>query len=305
MRQKLALKTVGEFGLVEELKKKFPPSTGVIRSIGDDTAVIRAGKDQCTLLTTDMMVEGVHFRKDDFFQDVGYKAMAVNISDIAAMGGVPKWAVVSLGVSSEKPLEDIRKLYRGIEKCAKAFGVQVVGGDTVKSSRTVINVTLTGEGKRKEIVCRDGAKEGDCIFVTGRLGGSLKSKRHLRFVPRVDEARFLVKKFKPTAMIDISDGLIADLTHILNASGVGAELAADYIPINKGVSLKKALYDGEDFELLFTVPANAAKRLEKLGSSRWKFYEIGRIVKRKQGLCLVDGNGRRRPVVVKGYSHFS
>lgn len=304
MKNKRTLKTVGEFGLIGELRKKFLPAAGVIKSIGDDTAVVEKDRNTYLLFTTDMIVEGVHFKKEDAFTDIGYKALAVNVSDIAAMGGLPKWAVISLGISPEKTLEDIRQLYRGIEKCARGFGVCVVGGDTVRSSRTIVNVTLTGETGRKEVVFRDGAKIGDGVFVTGPLGGSLKSKRHLRFTPRVEEARFLVTKFKPTAMIDISDGLAADLGHIMRESGVGAELAVDDIPVHRGASLKQALYDGEDFELLFTLPQKTAERLRKLRPAKWKFYEIGRIVEKKRGLCLIDGKGRLRPLAVKGYTHF-
>jgi len=303
MRHK-QLKDIGEFGLIAELKKKFPFSSDVVRSIGDDTAVLKKDRNTYSLFTTDMMVEGVHFKSDDFPRDVGYKAMAVNVSDIAAMGGVPKWAVISLGISPKRSLEDVRELYRGIRKCAVLFGVQVVGGDTVKSSKIVISVSLIGEVKKKEVVFRDGARPGDRIFVTGSLGGSLKSQKHLRFVPRVEEGRLLATKFKPTAMIDISDGLVADLGHILQESGVGADIFKDDIPANKDVSFKQALYDGEDFELLFTLPEKKTKGLGMSKSVQHQFYEIGRIVDQRQGLSLIDGKGKRQPLVVKGYTHF-
>ncbi len=193
-------------------------------------------------------------------------------------------------------------MYAGMRRLARAFGVSLVGGDTVSSQKIVINVALLGKVERAKLVCRDGAKVGDVLFVSGPLGGSLKSGRHLTFTPRVKEARFLVEKFKPSSMMDISDGLAGDLGHILRASGVGAVLDKGKIPVNRGATLEQALTEGEDFELLFTLAKPAARKLR----SRFprKFFAIGEIVPRKDGLRIRDPNGKAVPLQIKAFAHF-
>ena len=157
--------------------------------------------------------------------------------------------------------------------------VSIVGGDTIKLDKIIINVALLGEVEKKYLVTRDGAKPGDWIFVSGALGGSLKSGKHLTFVPRLAQARFLVQNFKPNAMMDISDGLAGDLNHILKTSKVGAKLWEHQIPRNVGCTLQQAFSDGEDFELLFTLaPAKARKILDwQQKHKKWFFYPIGQI----------------------------
>jgi thiamine-monophosphate kinase len=159
-----------------------------------------------------------------------------------------------------------------------------------------------GEVEKSRLVCRDGARAGDVIFVSGPLGGSLKSGRHLTFTPRIKEARFLVEYFKPTAMMDISDGLAGDLGHILEASRVGAVLRKAAIPVNRGATLGQALTDGEDFELLFTLAKPVARKL--LARFPKKFFAIGEIVLRKFGLRIVDDDGKSRPLNVRSFAHF-
>ena len=178
-----------------------------------------------------------------------------------------------------------------------------MGGDTVASKGVVINVALLGEARRQDIVYRKGAKLGDGVFVTGPLGGSLASGRHLTFIPRVSEAQFLVRKCKPHAMIDISDGLVADLGHILEESRVGAVLEEKALPLNKGATLANALYDGEDFELLFTLPPATGKKQLAVISGR-RFYKIGTVVSQKAGLTMIDRQEQRRPLPRRGYTHF-
>jgi len=178
---------------------------------------------------------------------------------------------------------------------AKRFGVSIVGGDTVRSDQVVINVALLGEVEKKHLVTRSGARPGDWIFVTGTLGRSLATGKHLNFTPRLKEARFLVRNFKPSAMIDISDGLAGDLNHILKASRVGAHLWDNAVPLTRGATLAQALTDGEDFELLFTLKGSQAMRLLKWQNKRrsWFFYPIGEITA-----------DTREQIHARSYTHF-
>jgi len=297
---------LGEFQLIDRLKRFQGASPRVLKAIGDDAAVLALDKKRYQLFTTDMLIAGLHFSRGISLAAVGYKAMAVNVSDIAAMGGRPAFAVVSIGVPLKLPAAEIEKLYYGLKMCADAFGVGIVGGDTVRSDKLIINVALLGEVERDRLVLRSGANPGDRVFVTGPLGGSLKSGRHLWFVPRVKEARFLVEHFKPTAMIDASDGLAGDLGHILKESGAGAVIDEAKVPLNRGVTLAGALKDGEDFELVFTLPSLKAKKLiqyTKVNRS-FRFFEIGEIVASPRKLFIRDVHGRKKEIEPKGFEHF-
>ncbi|MBF0570513.1 MAG: thiamine-phosphate kinase [Candidatus Omnitrophica bacterium] len=275
----MKISALGEFGLIDALKQYAPVSKAVIKGIGDDAAVLSFSKSKYLLLTTDMIAQDTHFTRRMPPQGIGHKALACNISDIAAMGGVPSFAVVSIGIPKNLSVRFIKDVYKGIELVAQAFNVSIVGGDTIKTDKIVINVALLGEVEKEYLVTRDGAKAGDWIFVTGPLGGSLASGRHLSFSPRLAQARFLVEKFKPSAMMDISDGLSGDLNHILKASKVGARLDDASIPRHKGISLFHALNDGEDFELLFTISPMKARSLMDWQSRKksFYFYPIGTI----------------------------
>jgi len=299
----LKLKDIGEFGLIDIIRKSVRPSKGVVVGIGDDAAVLESTGKDLVLLTTDMLESGVHFTKKTRPQEVGHKALGASISDIAAMGGLPTYAVVSLGAPASLPVSYVKNLLKGIDKLAKPFGIVLVGGDMIRSQKIVINVGLLGRVKKKDLIKRDGAKKGDLIFLTGRLGGSYKSGKHLTFVPRVKESQFLVKKFKPTSMIDISDGLVSDLKHICQESRVGAVLYEDRIPRTKGSGINQALYDGEDFELLFTLSKTKARRLRRT-RSKFKFYEIGEITSKKRYLQLVGERGRHLDLKEKGFDHY-
>ncbi|VAX35611.1 Thiamine-monophosphate kinase [hydrothermal vent metagenome] len=284
-KSKKNLSDYGEFGLIDLIKKYVTLSPSIIQGIGDDTAVLPLNKSKYLLFTTDMLIEGVHFTHQCPTSGVGHKALACSISDIAAMGGIPTSAVISLGVPKDLSLSYVRQLYRGVQKIARPFDVSIVGGDTVKSDKIIINVALMGEVAKKDVVYRSGAKVGDHIFVTGPLGRSLITGQHLKFIPRVKESQFLVKHLKPTSMIDISDGLVSDLGHILKASDVGAVIDKVSVPRRKKASLQEALCDGEDFELLFTLSSKNSKRCE--------FYKIGEVVK-----------GKGSNLLSKGYQHF-
>jgi thiamine-monophosphate kinase len=299
------LSHLGEFGLIETLKKFQNLLPRVVKGIGDDAAVLKVKGGRYMLFTTDMLVQDVHFSMRMSARAVGHKALACNLSDIAAMGGEPVFAVVSLGVPGNISARYVKDLYAGMWAVARAYGVSIVGGDTVRSEKVVVNVALLGEVEKRKLIRRQGARPGDWIFVSGRLGGSLKSGRHLRFTPRVKEARFLVEKFKPSAMMDLSDGLAGDLKHILKASCVGALIEEKLIPCHRGVSVDRAFTDGEDFELLFTIPsARARKLLEYEGPEKFQFCPIGVVRPRREGFCIVRAGGKLEAVEAKGYRHF-
>lgn len=294
------LSDLGEFGLIKRFKRNSFVCNGVIKGIGDDTAVVHLSKNKYQLLTTDMLVENVHFTNKMSARSIGHKALAVNLSDIAAMGGTPKYALISIGVPASLSFRFLDQVYQGINQTAKKYGVSLVGGDTNRSGKIIINVTLIGEVKRQGLTTRSGAKVGDQIFVTGRLGHSYKSGWHLRFQPRICEAQYLVEHFKPTSMIDISDGFVCDLGHILRTNHVSAVINESRIPKRKGANLKSALYDGEDFELLFTLSLNNAKRL--INDKVLKVYPVGEIVKGKPVVYLNEKN--KSAILNGGYKHF-
>ena len=276
------VRDIGEFGLIRELSQNIPHA-------GDDCAVLPGG----LLLTCDPVVEGIHFLPATPARRVGWKAMARNLSDIAAMGGLPRWAVVSIGLRPATPVRWVRELYAGLHAAARRFDCEIVGGDTthVKHEQFVV-VTLLGQCNRP--VLRTGSKIGDSVFVTGKLGGS-RAGKHLTFVPRIKEARWLTAHFDIHAMIDLSDGLASDVQHLLRP-GIRFDLDAAEIPFRG--SLRAALTEGEDFELLFTIDPRAVTALR----TKWKFpvklTEIGRVV-RGHGARL-DG----QPLSAKGYDHF-
>ena len=309
LRKKITVGRIGEFGLIHRLSRTINvDKKRVIKGIGDDAAVILppgAGKDSnlLQLFTTDMLIEDIHFKRSMGAFFIGRKAMACNISDIVAMGGLPSCAVISLGVSPGTGVRFVEEIYRGIDVMAYVHRVSVVGGDTVKSKKIIINVAMLGEVSRNNLVTRSGAKRGDKIFVSGPLGRSLRTGHHLYFTPRIHQAQYLVKTHKPTAMIDVSDGLAGDLNHILESSGVGANLYATQIPRRKGATLSEALYDGEDFELLFTVSPQSSVSLMAV-KEYLEFSYIGDIVEKKKGYHLLDGRGKRIPFLKAGFTHF-
>ena len=280
------IRDLGEFGLIAQLRRQLRS-----RYMGDDCAVLPGGKPGVRLLyTCDPVVEGVHFLPTTPARQVGWKAMARNLSDIAAMSGQPRWAVVSLGLRATTPVRYVRDLYAGMMAVARPFGCEIVGGDTthVRGEQFVV-IALIGEVERHRLTLRSGARPGDRVFVTGKLGGS-RAGKHLRFTPRIREARWLTDHCQIHAMLDISDGLASDLHRLAESSRVGIDLVAWQVP--RTGSLHAALTDGEDFELLFTVSARAAGLLRK------KFFEIGRVIA-TPGVFL-DG----QPLQEKGYDHF-
>ncbi|MFH1854457.1 MAG: thiamine-phosphate kinase [Candidatus Omnitrophota bacterium] len=300
----MILRDLGEFNLINRISRRVKLSANVVKGIGDDTAVLKYKKDRYLLFTTDMLLEDKHFLKRSGGYLIGKKSIAVNISDIAAMGGIPLAGVISLGVPPSLGVDFVDRLYRGIKEMARKFKIDLVGGDTISSEKIVINIALIGEVEKKNLVLRNGAAPGDVIFVTGEIGGSIKG-RHLNFTPRVKVARFLVEKYKIHSMIDISDGLIIDLSHILESSSVGAVIYEKDMPVSRDAkNSKTAIRDGEDFELVFTVSKAVADRLVKDWPFKTRLSIIGKTCNKSSGFSLVRKNGVKEKIKPMGYEHF-
>ena len=283
------LKDIGEVKLISRLTRGIKTDASVIKGVGDDCAVIKSG-NKYLLFTTDMLVEDVHFcLKGTGFELIGRKAIAVNLSDIAAMGGMPRYGVVSVGLPPDFSYKHAQRIFQGIKDLAAKFKVSLVGGDTNRSKRVVISVALIGETKRP--VYRHTARAGDWIFVTGRLGAAAKRK-HLLFMPRVKEALYLNRHYKLHSMTDLSDGLAVDLGRILRASRVGAVIYKEQIPLDPKVKfLVEAIHGGEDFELLFTLGERDARRLLKRRTG-FKLTAIGRITRDCGKVEISDRKGK-------------
>ena len=333
----MRISDLGEFGLIRNIRRlSLRKTSTALIGIGDDAAALRVASSRILLATTDMLLEEVHF--DLSFTDLyslGWKSAAVNLSDIAAMGGSPSHCLTALGIPENISVEQIEDFYRGLTGLLKAHRTTLVGGDTCHSGKgMVISVTVLGEVEKKNLLSRAGARPGDRVFVTGTLGGSAagleilknmargkgeKGKgeearrliaEHLRPVPRTAEGRAIARSGCASAMIDISDGLSSDLAHICEQSGVGAEIHSDRIPLSPALLklssgltmplLNYALSGGEDYELLFTVPPG---KLKKLQSLHIPVTEIG-AVKRRKALMLVDDTGRKNTLQATGYEHF-
>jgi thiamine-monophosphate kinase len=294
---KKSLSDIGEFKFIENISKDISRGFSVIKGIGDDCAVLKYTKAKHLLFTTDVIVEDVHFiRKKVSPRSIGHKALAVNISDIAACGGMPKWAVVSAGLPRSITDSYARCIYKGMNELANRFGIGLVGGDTSVSDKIFLSIALLGEAKAGGVIMRNGAKEGEAIVITGPIG--LKPD-HLGFIPRIRESQFIVKNLSPGAMIDISDGLLQDLGHILKSSQKGAYLYKPLIPVScPGKDMIKALNTGEQFELIFTMPKEKIHLLPK------GFYVIGEIIKQRPFIYMVDNIGTRKRIMPKGYAHF-
>jgi thiamine-monophosphate kinase len=303
----MKVKDIGEIALVERLARRIRLDPSVLLGIGDDAAVIQWTKEAHMLFACDMLLEGVHFTLAHAtpFQ-IGWKALAVNISDIAAMGGVPKYAVVSIGIDPGRQVSFVDGIYRGLRSLARKFSVSIVGGDTNRSRKLVIDVALIGTVEKERLTRRSGARAGDVILVTGALGGSIKG-RHLTFLPRLREARALVQDFRVSSMIDVSDGLVLDLWRILRASSCGGRIYETCVPVSRDAdSFGAAITDGEDFELLFTMEPREARRFfrEALAGFGTDVHLIGQVLGEKEGLTLVTGDGSMKALKPEGYAHF-
>ena len=279
--------------------------SGVKLGIGDDCAIVQAAAREDLLLTTDMTIEGVHFRRATHTpEDAGWKAMARALSDIAAMGGAARFCLVSLAAAEWTDAEWIAGFYRGLLKLARREGVMLAGGDLARARQFTCDIVAGGAAPRGRALRRDGARAGDAIYVSGALGGSALGlatrrgqawKRHTRPEPRLALGRFLRQRLHATAAMDLSDGLSLDLHRLCVASGLRAEIAEP--PLFPGASLEMALHGGEDYELLFTVPARTRVPERAAGV---RLAPIGTMRKGPAGAVALNGV----PLAPLGYDHF-
>ena len=334
-------KSLGEFELIAKLQSKLKyRSTQILKNIGDDCSVFKPSNGVKLISTCDALVENIHFDLKNISPILlGQKSMAVNLSDIAAMGGSPKFALVTLGISPSISFKFLQKFYSGINKACEKYNFSISGGDTVRSPKHFfINVAMIGETRQNLWFSRDGAKKGDKIFVTGFIGDSalglkiLQSKnklkvstkakkyfisRHQSPTPRLEESRFLIQfNAQVSAAIDVSDGLVQDLGHILKTSGVGAKIYESSIPTSSelkkfckinNVNKRPLIFSGgEDYELLFTLrPENAKKIVRQFFKRGMCLTEIGEITSRVGEILLKTENNKIEDASrFKGYGHF-
>lgn len=336
------ISTLGEFGLIESLTHDFKvKNSSTVKGVGDDCAVIdNAGKK--TLVTTDLLLEGIHFDLTYTpLKHLGYKAVAVNLSDVYAMNGTPRQITVSLGISKRFTVEHINELYAGIYAACERYGVDLVGGDTSASvTGLLISITCIGEANEEEIVYRSGAKDTDLICVSGDLGAAYMGlqllerervasagekdfqpdfagreyllERQLKPEPRADVIAELKKlEIKPTAMMDISDGLSSELLHICKQSAVGCRVYEDRIPIDYQTAVMAeelnmnlvtaAMNGGEDYELLFTVPLTEHEKVAQMKGVKL----IGRITKPELGAYMVTRDDAELEIRAQGWNAFN
>ncbi|MGB9687941.1 thiamine-phosphate kinase [Thermogutta sp.] len=302
-----------EFELINFFRQRIPKYPCVRVGIGDDAAVIDLDLQQC-VITTDVLMEGVDFISSQTSpEQIGRKALAVNLSDLAAMAASPKACVVGLVLPQKGGMELAKRLYEGLLPLARDFQIAVAGGDTNSwEGPLVISVTALGLPPPGGVLSRSGARPGDRIIVTGDFGGSILGK-HLTFTPRVWEAIFLYRSYEVHAGIDVSDGLALDLWRLTQESQCGAVIHADSVPISEAAyrivkqekskqkPLDRALYDGEDFELILAVPPAEAQRMLRDQPISVKLTDIGEFVSEK-GLWLEKGK-KRTALQPKGYEH--
>ncbi len=329
----MKLAELGEFGFIERIRAAVAATAasgaGVRLGIGDDCAVTELPPGQVLLTSTDLLIEEIHFRSAwSDWRTLGGKCVAVNVSDVAAMGGTPRHLYLGLGIPADMALADLDAFMDGFLQAAADYGAVLVGGDTCRSpGPLMVSVTVEGAAPADQVVARGGARPGDAVYVSGTLGDSalalrrLQSgrpladdlaRRHHRPQARVALGRALAEAQLPSAMIDVSDGVLADLGHILDASAVGARLEQPQLPLSPAFRqalaeepalLELALCGGEDYELLFTVPAEKEPLLAALVADV-AITRIGTVIAAEQGLLLADETGRLRPARAKGYNHF-
>lgn len=327
----MKLSELGEFGFIERIRAAVAEAegAGVRCGIGDDCAVLELPPGQVLLTSTDLLIEDVHFRPAwSDWRSLGAKCVAVNVSDVAAMGGSPRHLYLGLAIPAGMAVADLDAFMVGFIDTAAEYGAVLVGGDTCRSpGPLLVSVTVEGAAPAAQVLCRSGAQPGDALYVSGTLGDSALAlqrlqkgrlpaeelaRRHHRPQARVGLGRTLAEAGVPSAMIDVSDGVLADLGHILDASAVGAHLQQGQLPLSPAFRqalaeepalLELALSGGEDYELLFSVPAQNEALLASLETDV-AVTRIGTIVEAEQGLQVVDAQGRARVVEHKGFNHF-
>ncbi|MEW6442460.1 MAG: thiamine-phosphate kinase [bacterium] len=331
---------LGEVRLIERIRRILGPAVDdrVVLGIGDDAAAVKVAEDKLLLLTCDIQIENTHFRRKDLSAyQLGRRAMAVNLSDLASMGGSPAFALASLGLPPNLPLSDFDDLFAGMRDRLAEFRATIIGGNLARSTdRTIVDITLVGEVAAGKLLTRSGARPGDRIYVTGtvgssaagyhvleQLGGAGKDdfaelvRAHLSPEPRVRAGLEIAGASAATSMIDLSDGLARDLLRVCESSRVGAEVSFEHLPIEPDLvraaqelgkdPAELVLGGGEDYELLFTVsPRVSSDRIRHIASaSATPMTEIGTILPPEAGCRWVDGSGRRRPLEPSGWEHFS
>ncbi len=295
----MKLRELGEDRLIAQLVACLKSRREVIMGPGDDCAVLAgAKKEELLLLKTDCVVEGVHFLPNEKPVAIGWKAMMRTLSDFAAMSGIPQYALVTLIAPSKSEARWMKQLYWGLRRAAARFEVAIVGGETSRTRGPIIvSISAAGAVERKRCVLRSGGEADDLLYVTGRLGGSIR-KRHLNFIPRLKEARWLTRHFCIHAMMDLSDGLGADLPRLANASDAGFEIDENAIPRARGRSIGQAINDGEDYELLFALSPNDATTLERKWRKKFMRLSLTRIGRLTRRLSPVTHRS------FHGYKHF-
>ncbi|VGO19671.1 thiamine-phosphate kinase [Pontiella sulfatireligans] len=296
---------IGEHEAIKRLTAMLGNHSDLLVGAGDDCAVAtlpHTGSDQ--VFTTDPVIEGVHFNPGEIPERIGNKAAGRVLSDIAAMGAQPQWMLVNVAAPPEMDFQRLEKIYAGMGALCARFGATIIGGDLAQGACLELHLFGTGLVPEGSALLRSGAKPGDAVFVSGPLGCSITGK-HLDFVPRVEEGVFLRETGLVNAMMDVSDGLATDLRHMLKQSGVGAVLAAESIP--KTGTLEQALYDGEDFELLFTASAENAETLQRQWERRFgrALPMIGKATAEAERLELKHGDGASVILESKAFEHFS
>ena len=342
-RTETEIASLGEFGLIDHLTKDAKiKNTSTIKGVGDDAAVLRYA-DKETLVTTDLLLEGIHFDLTYCpLKHLGYKAAVVNFSDIYAMNGTPRQITVSIGVSKRFTVEHIEELYAGIKLACEIYGVDMVSGDTSASvTGLIISITCMGEAEKGEVVYRSGARDTDLICVSGDLGAAYMGLQLLErertvskqdgedFRPAFEGKEYILERqlkpearrdvveelrsigVRPTAMMDVSDGLSSELLHICKASNVGCRIYEERIPIDYqtacmaeefGMNLvTAALNGGEDYELLFTVPLVDHEKVAAMKTAKI----IGRITRPELGACMESRDGNELPIRAQGWNAFT
>jgi thiamine-monophosphate kinase len=317
------LASLGEFALLQRLLPRLPRGRDVRLGPGDDCAVVHT-RNAALLVTVDALVEGVHFRRDWLTAAaLGRRAFAVNASDIAAMGGTPRWCVTQIGTPARTPAASVEAIARGVAAAAAATGAAVVGGNLSRAAELSVSVTLIGDAPPRPLT-RAGARAGDAIYVTGTLGDAalgvrqLRRSRHARGAavaryrrpsPRLAAGALLARRRLASAMIDVSDGLMQDLGHLCAASGVGARVEVAQLPCRAAVrhaGIDLALAGGEDYELLFTVPRRRTATLTRHAAALGcRITRIGVCTAPADGLQLVDVSGRAARWRGAGHDHFT
>lgn len=331
----MRLSQLGEFGMINRIHQIVDkPSGRILLGLGDDSAIIQPRMGWEILVTTDALVENVHF---DFsytpFSSLGWKALAISVSDIASMGGLPLCCVISLAIPETIQIEDVESFFLELNHCARRTACPLIGGDTVASKASFfISVTVIGEVESGLAVKRSGAKPGDLLCMTGQIGASrvgfdiltqkydrsrfdYSVKRFLKPKPKVDEARNLIQKLEVTSMIDISDGLSSEINHLCRESHVGCILWEDRIPISEDAihwtelsglnTTQYVLESGEEYELLFTIDREHFNKWKKDGDrdTSVEFSVIGEMVSHKETI-FINSQGNQLPLNVKGWDHF-